>query len=546
MRRRIALSLLFAAAAAWACAAPPASEAPDGGAPKLWDRLGGQTHPITTNSPLAQKYFDQGMSFVYGFNHEAAIGSFREAQRLDPSCAMCVWGEALALGPNINAPIGPEASKAAYAAIQRALKLGGGASEIEKAYLSALALRYAEEPPEDRASLDRAYADAMRGVYQMAPLDNDAATLLAEALMDLYPWNYWEGADQPRPETEEALILLETVLAREPEHLGANHYLIHAVEEYHPTRAEPAADRLANLAPDAGHLVHMPSHIYWRVGRYEDAKEINQRATLADEQFFSTCSPGAFYRAAYYPHNIHFLWAAASAEGQGDLAMMTARKLAAKTAPALEDFPFMSEFMTTPWFTQARFGQWDAILGNPRPDPARPYLTGIWHYARGLAFLRTEKVAEAKTELAAVDAQAAREESAALILAGGTASAQTLLAIASDHLRGELAHAEGRKAEAVDALESAVSRQDSLIYMEPPPWYFPTRQALGAILLEQERAADAEGVYRKDLEQHPKNGWATFGLAASLRAQGKDDSAAAAEFAKAWKNADVELKTSRF
>lgn len=535
------------AAGLLACSMPGTPEPPEGAdRPVLWDGLGSHSHPITASSAEVQRYFDQGLAFLYGFNHDAAIQAFREAERLDPGCAMCAWGEALALGPNINAPMGPEAAKQAYRAVQRAVSRAGGANAAERDYIQALATRYDAEPPEDRRSLDQAYADAMREVRAKHPEDTDAATLLAEALMDLMPWNYWTHEAQPRQDTAEALELLDWVLAREPEHLGANHYLIHAVEEYFPERAEPAADRLATLAKDAGHLVHMPSHIYWRLGRYEDALEINQRATEADEAFFATCRAGAFYRAAYYPHNIHFLWAAAAAEGRGQLALTTARKLAAKTAPALAQFDFMSEFVAIPSLTLARFGRWDTILGEPRPDAERPYLTGIWHYTRGFARVRTGSLEEAAQELAKLRATAARPESENLILAGGTASARTLLAIAVSHLQGELAAERAQTDDAVAALERAVRLQDDLVYMEPPPWYFPMRQALGAVLLEAGRAEQAEAVYREDLIRVPKNGWSRLGLARSLEAQGKPAEQARAAFGRAWARADVELEASRF
>ncbi len=523
------------------------SNAPKQAPPRLLD-LGSQRHPISTAVPEAQRYFDQGLILTFGFNHEAAVRSFAYAARLDPDCAMCFWGIALALGPNINAPMGPEAGKRANAAVQRAWLLAPKATPREQLYIASLSKRYSSEPREDRSVLDGAYADAMRDLYRANPSDLDAATLYAESLMDLYPWDYWTAEGEPRERTKEILRLLERVLERNPKHVGANHYYIHAVEEFFPERAVPAADRLHSLAPDSGHLVHMPSHIYWRVGRYDDAIEINQRAAAADEQFFSWCRPGAFYRAAYYPHNIHFLWAAATTEGRSEIALSAARKLATKTASKLEEFDFLEEFLAVPVLTLARFGRWDAVLGEPRPDPARRYLTGIWHYARGLAYLRTGKADAAQNELAALRQVGADPATAELILAGGVANAAELLAIADAHLAGELAAARGDADEAVVQLELAVARQDALSYMEPPPWYFPTRQALGALLLEAGRADQAEAVHRKDLEQYPSNGWSLFGLAQSLRAQGKDEEAELVErgFAEAWSRADVELVAARF
>jgi tetratricopeptide (TPR) repeat protein len=516
--------------------------------PKLLESLGDQHHPISTDSALAQRYFDQGLILTFGFNHEAAVDSFEAATRLDPSCAMCFWGVALALGPNINAPMGPEAGRRAYAAVQEALRLVRAGNEHERAYIAALGLRYAQEPPEDRAELDRAYADAMRGVHRSDPQDADAAVLFAEALMDLYPWNYWTDDAQPREHTAEILALLEGVLEREPDHVGANHYYIHAVEEFFPERGVAAAERLGTLAPDAGHLVHMPSHIFWRVGRYDDALEINRRAAAADEAFFSWCRAGPFYSAAYYPHNIHFLWAAASAEGRSAIALTSARKLEAETASRVGEFPFLQEFMSIPTLTLVRFGRWDAVLGIEPPDAQHRYLVGIRHYARGMARVRTGELDAAQLELQRLDAVVHEPATEILLVAGGTASAAKLLAIGSAHLTGELALARGHRDAGLAALRRAVALQDQLAYMEPPPWYFPTRQALGAALLDAGRPAEAEAVYRTDLQQYPRNGWSLYGLGRSLREQGKAEESIWVEegFRNAWARADVKLVASRF
>jgi tetratricopeptide (TPR) repeat protein len=517
-------------------------------APRLLANLGDQKHPIQTTSTLAQQFFDQGLILTFGFNHEAAIRSFEEASRLDPDCGMCRWGIALALGPNINAPMGPAAASRAYDEIQLALALTTDSTNTrERAYVEALATRYAEQEPMDRSALDRAYADAMRGLYQADPSDVDAATLFAEALMDLYPWAYWTAEGEPREFTEEIIAALEGVLADAPDHVGANHYYIHAVEEFFPEKGEAAADRLAPLTPDAGHLVHMPSHIYWRIGRYEDAAEINQRASESDERFFAWCRAGAFYRAAYYPHNLHFLWAAASAEGRRDLALMTARKIAATTRQGVAEFAFMQEFIATPMLTMARFGQWDAILGEPWPNDNEIFLVGIWNYSRGLAQIRLGSLAEAEGSIAALRAAAQSEAATALRLAGGTASAASLLAIGLAHLEGEFAIAEGRAEDAVAQLELATELHDALPYMEPPPWYAPPRQALGALLLEQGRPSEAEAVYLEDLRQYPKNGWSLLGLKQSLEAQGQSAKADWAQkgFESAWARADVALTSSQ-
>jgi tetratricopeptide (TPR) repeat protein len=555
MGHRTAYLVLFMLVGA-ALALPSAMAAPDGArpdttdpdAPRLLEGLGEHRFPATTANPAARRYFDQGLALTYGFNHAAAIEAFDEAAKLDPDCAACFWGKAYALGPNINAPMGPDAAAAAYAAVQEALARKAMASPIEQALIDALATRYAAKPPDDRADLDLAYANAMRTVRARFPEDTDVATLTAEALMDLYPWNYWDSEGQPREHTEEILALLEFVLEAQPDHLGANHYYIHAVEQYAPEKAEPAADRLQSLAPDAGHLVHMPSHIYWRVGRYADASEVNLRAAAADERYFSWCRPGAFYRAAYYPHNVHFLWAAASTEGRSALALTSARKLAQQVGEMHAEFPFVEEFLVVPQLTLLRFGQWDAVLGESAPPADRPYQTGIWHYARGIAQTRLGQRDEAEQSLLAVRRLTATEAAQELIIAGGTAPSSALLAIAGNHLEGELAAARGDSAAAVAALEKAVAGQDALLYMEPPPFYFPVRQALGAVLLESGRAAEAEQVYRKDLSQYPKNGWSLYGLARSLEAQGKSDEASWADqgHRNAFAQADVSLEASRF
>jgi tetratricopeptide (TPR) repeat protein len=555
MTRRARCLATIAAATLAACqrgeAPPPATGTPAppaASAPRLLDGLGGATHPITTRSELAQKYFDQGLALSYGFNHDAAIDSFREAARLDPDCAMCSWGMAFAWGPNINAPMGPEAGRAAWEALQEAQRRAPKASAVEREYIDALATRYVADPAADRAALDRAFADAMRGLHERHPDDLDAATLYAESLMDLTPWNYYTPDGKPLEHTVEAIRVLESVLAREPLHIGANHFLIHAFEEYEPARAEAAADRLASLAPDAGHLVHMPTHIYWRVGRYDDAVALNEQAAAADVAFFAWCRASDVY-ATYYNHNLHFLWAAATTQGRADLALTTARRLAANIP--LEEvaaLPFLEDWWPTPLFTLVRFGRWDAVLAEPRPPDSLRYATAVWHYARGLSLARLGRLDEAQAEYAELETAANDAELAKLVFdpAGGTA--QERLRVGQHHLRGELAAVRGDLEAAASALEEAVWVQDSMNYIEPPAWYFPVRQALGAVLLQDGRAAEAEAVYRADLERHPKNGWSLFGLAQALRAQDKAQDAQWAEtgFANAWSKADVKLVASRF
>jgi tetratricopeptide (TPR) repeat protein len=514
----------------------------------LLEDLGDHRHAISTDTALAQRYFDQGLTLSFGFNHAASVRAFKEAARLDSDCAMCFWGIALALGPNINTPMGPEAAREAHAAIRRAQELASGATQAERAYIDALATRYSNEPLEDRTPLDRAYATAMRQLHQRYPDDVDAATLFAEALMDLNPWNHWSPEGEPAEDTPEIVRTLESVLERDPGHPGANHYYIHAVEASpNPERAVPAADRLGAAVPGAGHLVHMPSHIYIRVGRYNDALEINRRAAAADEEYFAWCRSRGIYRALYYPHNIHFLWAAAIMEGRSEIALTAARKLVSKISEdQVEEYPFVEDFLPTPMFTLARFGRWDQILGEPRPASKHKYTTAIWHYVRGLAYARKAELERASAEHAQLRAIAEQDAMRELEFFGGTA--QKNLRIASHHLAGEIAAHRGNFDSAADELGAAVRLQDSLDYTEPPPWYFPVRQALGAVLLDAGRVGEAEQVYRTDLKQNPRNGWSLFGMAESLRRQGRRDEAAFVErgFSEAWARADVALRGSRF
>ena len=515
---------------------------------RLIEGLGPTHMAISTGSEQAQRYFDQGLVLTFGFNHAVAIRSFREAIRLDPDCAICFWGVALALGPNINAPMGPEAHREAWLAVERARELAGGATPRELAYIDALSVRYASDPQTDRAMLDRAYADAMREVSQGDPEDVHAAVLFAEALMNLNPWNHWTKDGEPIAETPEIVATLEEALERDPEHPGAAHYLIHAVEaSQDPGRAEAAADRLVGLVPASGHLVHMPSHIYWRVGRYRDAVEVNREATRTDEDLFAFCSSGGLYGAVYYPHNIHFKWAAAAASGRAELALITARRLAAVVDDEMvASFPTAQEFLAVPVETLVRFGKWDTILGEPAPPPARVYQTGMWHYARGIARTRTGEIEQAGAELEKLLEIALGEVAQNLQFYGG--SAGQLLEIAAHQLEGEMLAGQREYDAAVAALERAVQKQDALPYMEPPAFYFPTRQALGAVLLDAERSAAAEKVYLADLEQYPGNGWSLYGLSESLRRQGKDDEAVIVGegFQLAWTDADVQLPASRF
>lgn len=523
------------------------------GAP-LFEGMGDYHRPITTNDAGAQRYFDQGMVLAFGFNHAEAIRSFRAAQRLDPDCAMCFWGEALATGPNINVTSGgraimsPESRVAAHAAAQKALSLADRVAPVERALIEAQAVRYDGSETSDRDPLDRAYAEAMRSVVQRFPDDDDAAAMYAEAWMNTMPWNYWSDDGQPRPETVEVIDALERIIARSPRHPLALHLYIHAVEaSSDPGRAETAADTLLTLVPGSGHLVHMPAHTYWRVGRYHDAAEANVRAAAVDEQYIAQCNAQGFYPALYYPHNIHFLWAASSMEGRSAVAIDAARRVAANVRiEQIREFPTVEFFRTIPLLALTQFGRWDEILAEPMPDASLRYATAIARYARGVALARKGDLAAAHRERDQL--VPLRDTTEILFLDTNDYPAVTLLQIADALLEGELAMAAGSVDAAVGHFERAVALQDGLPYMEPPFWYYPTRQSLGAALLAAGRAGEAEAVYRRDLEDYPHNGWSMFGLAESLAAQGRTDEAAEVRemFTHVWARADVELTGSRF
>lgn len=522
-------------------AAPPS-------AVPLFDNLGTHHHPITTKSPRAQRYFDQGLRLVYAFNHDEAARAFQEAARLDPHCAMAYWGVALTYGPNYNLRMDAERGRAAYAAVRKARALAGHASKPERAYIDALTTRYTASPDADRHALDVAYADAMRALAQRCPDDLDAATLFAEALMDLRPWDLWTLDGQPQPGTVEIVSTLERVLNKDPNHLGANHYYIHAIEASpHPEQGLAAAARLQTLAPGAGHLVHMPSHIFMRVGRYADAAEANRRAIAADRKYIETCKPAGVYPMMYYTHNFQFLWAAVSMEGRSAEAVRAARDLSTQLQPEMvQEMPVAEFLVPVPVLALARFGKWEEILQEPAPPESQRYTTGIWHYARGLALAATGHIDEAATEQARVDAIAKEIPPDRII--GDNTPAAAVVRLASEALAGELAAKRGQTDDAVQHLEEAVHIQDGLPYTEPPPWYYPVRQSLGAVLLTAGRAAEAEAVYREDLKRNPENGWSLYGLAQSLRARNAPSEAAAVDerFRKAWAGADVTLTASRF
>jgi tetratricopeptide (TPR) repeat protein len=518
-------------------------------APQL-EGMGDHTHKITTQSETAQRYFDQGLVLSFGFNHKEAARSFRQAQALDPDCAMCYWGEALALGPNINAGMDAADNPRAYEAVQRAVVLGKKASARERAYVNALTTRYSKRAPDDRSALDQAYAKAMGDVARRFPDDADASALYAEALMDTTPWDYWEANGAPKPVTKTILATLEKVLAKYPRHPLANHLYIHAVEKQHPEKGVAAADRLRDLVPGAGHLVHMPGHIYIRVGRYQDAVVANEKAIVVDDRYIAQCHAQGIYPVAYLPHNHHFLSAAAAFIGQRDKAIKAARHIQAHQDPKLmrePDLAALQHYWAMPFFALVRFGAWNEILAEPQPAADLLYPTGVWRYARGMAQLRKGRLTDADGELRALTVLAEDPEVEALKIWGINSAAQ-VLRVAEGVLAGELAAARGKQDDAIRHLEAAVATEDRLQYQEPSDWYTPSRQNLGAVLLSAGRAADAERVYRADLAIYPENGWSLLGLAQSLEAQGMKKQAAETRkrFERVWAGADVPIAASRF
>jgi tetratricopeptide (TPR) repeat protein len=525
------------------------SQSPSGAkAPRL-QNVGKHVFPVTTKSEQAQLFINQGLNLAYGFNHAEAGRAFAEAARLDPDLAMAHWGSALVLGPNINAPMPPEEEPKALAHLQQAQALKAKASQKERDYIDALAVRYTGKA-DDRAAADQAYAGAMKALHEKYPDDVDAATLYAESIMDLRPWNYWTRDGQPYDQTHVIIAALDGVLKKDPDHTGALHYWIHLWEASNtPERAEGAADRLLPLAPGAGHLVHMPGHLFQRVGRYEDAVKANQAAIVADEDYITQCRAQGLYPLGYYPHNVHFLWFAASMSGQSKLAIDAADKTARSIpAQAIKDVPLLQTFLLTPDYARVRFGKWDEILAAPPPAVDTLFTQGVRHYARGMAFIRKKDFNAARTEIAAVRRIAADPKLIATPTSMSLNLGDSVLRVATEVLEGELAGAQGNFDTAVAHLDKAVRLEDGLIYTEPDDWHQPVRHLLGATLLQAGRPAEAETVYWDDLHRHPKNGWALYGLAQALRAQGKNDQARLvdADFKQAWANADVQLTASRF
>lgn len=509
--------------------------------------LGKHAFPVSTNNPLAQQYINQGLNLAYGFNHAEARQAFREAARLDPGLAMAYWGQALVLGPNINAMMEPNEEPQALEIMQQAKSLMARASDKEQALISALAKRYSGKA-EHRTANDQAYAAAMREVHRRFPDDPDIAMLYVESMMDLRPWGYWMLDGAPYEGTAEIVALTEDVLRRYPEHPGALHMHIHLIEPTStPERAEKSADTLLQLMPEAGHMIHMASQIYQRVGRYADSIKSNQMAIAADESYIAQDHAHGLYPMVYYPHNIHFLWFAATSDGQSKLAIESAKETARKIDDGvLKAIPLTAVFRVTPYWALARFGQWQEILDLAPPPSINAFLTGGWHYVRGLALVATKQLPQAEQELAALRKIMDDPRLDHPLLSKNTSS--TVLRIAPEVLAGEIAAARGQFDQAVAYLEKAVRLEDALIYTEPAEFHQPPRLSLGAILLESGRPEEAETVFWEDLRRNRNNGWALYGLMQAMRAQNKDDQAALIEarFKKAWERADVTLTAPRF
>ena len=507
---------------------------------QLVSGMGSHHHPVSTTNVEAQKFFDQGLAFVYAFNHDEAIRSFRRAAEIDPKLAMAHWGIALALGPNINLDVDPEREKAAYDAVHKALSLATGISENERAYIDALVRRYSIDPQADLKKLALDYKNAMADLVKRYPDDLDAATLYAESAMNLRPWKFWTADGKPADGTEEIVATLESVLRRDPNHYGAIHYYIHAVEaSSNPERALAYAAKLPSLIPAAGHLVHMPAHIYARTGDYEAAALSNKDAARVDEAYMKMEGSGRLYPAMYYSHNLHFLAIAESMSGRFGSAMTAAKQLEAHVGPHLKAMPMLEGFMTVSPLLLVRFNRWDDIEKLPAPDKSLLGTTAVWHFARGLAFNARGRTKDAAAEL---DALIATQK---LVPAEATFSlnrASHVLQIAQKVLQARLAERSDRK-QAIEHLRSAVELEDAMAYDEPQAWFLPVREMLGTALMRDGNHAGAEEVFRSDLEKNRRNGRSLYGLMEALKAQKKNHDAMLVkrQFDAAWKNADSKL-----
>ncbi|GMN09426.1 hypothetical protein MTsPCn9_01180 [Croceitalea sp. MTPC9] len=513
----------------------------------LFENLGNHGFPITTAVKDAQTFFNQGLKLTYAFNHAEAHRSFMEAARLDSKSAMSYWGQAYVLGPNINDPMPDnERRKKAWEALEKAQKNKSKTTAKEQALIEALSSRYSKDSTADIGELNMAYMEAMEEVALQFPKDADVKTLYAASVMNTVPWNYWDKDGNPSPNIKEAKAALENAIAINPNNPGAHHYYIHMVELPKPDLAEPSADKLGTLMPAAGHIVHMPSHIYIRVGRYLDAVKANQKAILADEDYISQCYSQGMYPLGYYPHNIHFLWSAASLLGNSEIALDAAKKTAEKVPVGeMKELHFLQNFAATPLLAYVRFGKWNDILTIPSPNSEIKHLKLIWHYARGVAFTRKNNLKEAKEELDAIKAML-KDPKMKELMAVGFDSSYTIAELAYEVVAGEIAALEGLNDTSIKHLKKAVKLEDNLVYNEPSAWYIPPRQNLGAVLMKAKKYEEAEEIYREDLKDLRQNGWSLTGLYKSLEAQGKNEEAKKVklELEKAWEHSDLELSSS--
>src|SRR6476620_7552569 len=483
----------------------------------LMQGYGDLHHPVSTSSAQAQQFFNQGLRQIYAFNHDEAARSFQRAADIDPKLAMSYWGVAEAVGPNYNDPASDERFAAAHNAIQKAVDLSTNASPAEQAYIKAMALRFPADPKADRRQAAESYHDAMREVVKQFPDDLDAATLFAESGMNLHPWGLWMVDGTPREGTEEIVATLESVIKRDPNHLGAIHYYIHSVEaSKSPERALAGANRLAALAPAAGHIVHMPAHVYIRTGDYDAAVKTNEKAAAADEAYLKASAAkgvqAPMYGGMYYSHNLHFIAIAASMKGNYVQSRQAADKLAAHVGPMLKDMPMLEGFMAIPIAVQVRFEKWNDILKMPQPDANLKVVTTFWHYARGMALAGTGKADEAEKEHAAIVAVKEATPADAIFAPPFNNKTKDILQIADDVLAAKIALARQDSDTAIAHYRNAVSVQDALNYGEPPDWYFPVRESLGGALLMAGKATEAEKVFREDLNQNERNPRSLFGL----------------------------------
>lgn len=517
----------------------------------LFKGMGIHNFDISSNDDLVNIYFNQAIALTYGFNHLEAARSYEQVVKLDQNSAIAFWGQALVLGPNLNAAMESASVKSAYELIQKAISLKKYASQKERDLIDALAKRYSEdETLSDRTTLDQAYANAMKKVVAKYPNDPNVRTLLAEALMVIHAWDFWKGDGHPKEWTPEILELLEIGLKDYPKHTGLIHYYIHAVEaSKSPGRALDYAKTMEDLVPGSGHLVHMPSHIYIRTGKYQEGVEANERAILVDNNYITQCRQQGIYPLAYVPHNRHFLWAMATLQGNSKKAIMAAEHMANhidENNMRIPGLGTLQHYWVTPMYAYVKFGKWNEIMSTPKPSEDLVYPLGIWHYARGVAFTSQGNLAEARKEFKALNT--VREDTR---LQGVTVweinNATDVLTIASLTLEGEISAKAGNFEQAISILRKAAELEDNLNYNEPSDWHSPVRQTLGAVLLKAGIAKEAEEVYKEDLETFPDNGWSLYGLYQSYQAQDKKEEAIAvlAKFRQAWKWADIELETSR-